>query len=221
MRSTWDELASDRDAYVGDPGRAEAELEGLFGRFGADPRGGTCVEVGCGPGRMTSFLAHRFDRVLAVDVSPAMLAHAREHVDDPRVEFRAVSGDRLDGVDDALADVLVCYLVLQHLPSRSLITRYLAEFARVLKPTGEAYVQLPVLNPGVRPRLWRALRSIVVPALARRGATSSAAFRGFRLTQNELDDALMRGGLRVLARASGEDAPYRYSRDIFLRLERA
>src|SRR5206468_5117760 len=49
MRATWDALASDPDAYVGDPTRGRLELEGLFDRLGADPRGGICVEVGCGP----------------------------------------------------------------------------------------------------------------------------------------------------------------------------
>src|SRR6476620_10939506 len=145
MRSTWDALAAEPDVFVGDPARGEAELDGLFGRLGGDPSGGTCVEVGCGPGRMTRFLSRRFNRVVAVDVSPAMLAQAREGVDAANVEFRAVSGERLDAVEDAIADVLVCYLVLQHLPSRDVIAGYFAEFARVLKPAGEAYVQLPVL----------------------------------------------------------------------------
>src|SRR6266498_3039258 len=150
IRATWDALASDPDAYVGDPERGRSELQGLFERLGADPRTGTCVEVGCGPGRMTGALAERFDRVLALDVSPAMLARARAAVPDERVEFRLVSGDRLDGVEDAVADVLVCYLVLQHLPTRAAVLAYLADFARVLTPGGEAFVQLPVLEQGRR-----------------------------------------------------------------------
>lgn len=220
MRSTWDALASDPDVFVGDPARAESELAALFGRLGGDPRGGTCVEVGSGPGRMTKFLAERFDRVVAVDVSPAMLAQARTQVPDDRVEFRAVDGDRLDTIDDAFGDVVVCYLVLQHLPDRAVIARYFAEFARIMKPTGEAYVQLPVLNAGLRPRAWRALRSLAVPLTAFRGPTSSASFRGFRLTEGELDDALARARLRVVKRVD-EPTPYRYSRDAFLRLERS
>ena len=74
MRRTWDALAgSESPVYVGDPATGAEELAGLFGRLGADPRGGVCVEVGCGPGRMTGALADRFDEVLALDVSPAML----------------------------------------------------------------------------------------------------------------------------------------------------
>ena len=48
MRATWDALASDPDAYVGDPARGREELDALFGRLGADPHGGTCIEVGSG-----------------------------------------------------------------------------------------------------------------------------------------------------------------------------
>ena len=219
MRATWDALAADPDAYVGDPGRGRSELQGLFERLGADPRGGTCVEVGCGPGRMTAALVERFDRVVAVDVSPAMVERARASVPDPNVDFRVVSGDRLDGVASGSADALVCYLVLQHLPKREPILAYLVEFARVLAPGGEAFVQLPVLDDGLRPRAWRAARSAVVP-LTSLGPTRRAEFRGYRLTRDELDAGLSRAGLHILATDIGPDAPYRYSHDLFLRLTR-
>jgi SAM-dependent methyltransferase len=221
MRSTWDALASDPDAYVGDPERGAEELDALFGRLGADPRGGTAVEIGCGPGRMTKHLARRFDRVIAVDVSPAMLDRARANVPDEHVEFRPVSGDRLETIADGCADVLVCYLVLQHLPRRDVVAGYISEFARVLAPGGEAFVQLPVLDAGVLPRAWRAARSALVPLTAFRGPTSSAAFRGFRLTARELERALANARLRAVARDTGPDAPYRFSRDVFLRLVHA
>lgn len=223
-RSTWDALAAGpTELYVGDPARGEEELAALFGRLGADPRGGLCVEVGCGPGRMTAALAARFDRVLALDVSPAMLARARAAVDAPNVEFLAVSGPRLDGVPDARADALVCYLVLQHLPGRDAILGELREFARVLAPGGSAFVQLPVLDRGPVPRVWRAARALAVPALARLGRDPerAAAFRGFRVTGPELERGLAAAGLRIAARERGPDAPYRWSRDVFLRLERA
>ncbi len=219
MRATWDALASDPDAYVGDPKRGRMELESLFERLGADPRGGTCIEVGCGSGRMTAALAERFDQVLALDVSPAMLERARVAVPDERVEFRTVSGERLDGVDDAIADVVVCYLVLQHLPTRATVLAYFSEFARVLAPGGEALVQLPVFDDGLRSRAWRALRSALVP-LTSLGPTRRREFRGYRLTRRELDAGLARVGLRVVATDVGPDAPYRFSRDLFLRLTR-
>jgi len=224
MRSTWDELAAVPELYVGDPGRGRQELESLFGRLGADPRGGTVVEVGCGSGRMTPLLAERFDRVVALDVSQAMLDRTRAAVGEAaNVELLLGSGERLDGVRDAVADTLVCYLVLQHLPRRELVLAYLSEFARVLAPGGEAFVQAPVLDGGLRPRAWRALRGLAVPVLwrLRRRPQDDPALRGTRLTRAELDRGLAGAGLRVLATDVGPDAPYRFSRDLFLRLARA
>jgi SAM-dependent methyltransferase len=217
MRRTWDALAAaGSSVYVGDPARGAEELAGLFGRLGADPRGGRCVEVGCGPGRMTGALAERFDEVLALDVSPAMLERARNAVTAPNVTFLLVSGDQLDGLDQGIADAVICYLVLQHLPSRAVVLAYLREFARVLAPGGEAFVQLPVLN-GSAGRLWRALRTPFVP-FGRR-PDRGAAFRGVRLTAAELDRGLAAAELRVLATDEGPSA-YRFCRDRFLRLTR-
>jgi SAM-dependent methyltransferase len=214
MRAVWDALAAgETEVYVGDPARGGEELASLFGRLGGDPLGGTCIEVGCGPGRMTRALAKRFDRVLAVDVSPAMLARARATTDAPNVEFLLVSGDRLDAVGDAIADAAVCYLVLQHLPRRSLVTAYLRELGRVLRPGGEAFVQLPVLDPGLAPQVWRALRS---PA----ARLSKPELRGVRLTRAEVDSAVRAAGLSVVASDEGPDSPYRFSTDLFLRLRR-
>jgi SAM-dependent methyltransferase len=223
MRTTWDELAErPPEVYVGDPSGARRELDDLFARLGAEPRGGTCVEIGSGPGRMTAYLAEHFDRVVALDVSPVMLERARAAVDASNVEFRAVSGERLDGVADGVADAVVCYLVLQHLPRRAVVLAYLHEIARVLAPAGEAYVQLPLLRRGVAPRAWRALRSVAVPALAvvSREPARRAAFRGVRLTGRELERGLADAGLLVVATDVGADAPYRHSVDRFLRLRR-
>jgi ubiquinone/menaquinone biosynthesis C-methylase UbiE len=222
MRTTWDAAAaSDRvEHYVGDPATARAELDSLFSRLGEDPNGGTCVEVGCGFGRMTGLLAERFDRVVALDVSPVMLERARAAVTAPNVEFVAVSGTNLEPVADASADVVVCYLVLQHLPGRDAIAGYLREFGRVLAPAGRAFAQLPVLGPGLRPRLWRAGRRVAVP-LARGGEPETRPeYRGFRLTRPELARALDSAGLKVAARDESQDSPYRYATEVFLRLER-
>jgi len=224
MRTTWDAAAaSDRvEHYVGDPATAASELESLFSRLGENPRGGTCVEVGCGFGRMTAPLAERFDRVIAVDVSPRMLDLARSSVPAANADFELVSGSSLDPVADGVADVLVCYLVLQHLPRRAVIEGYIREFTRVLAPEGRAFVQLPVLEDGARTRLWRAGRALAVPLLAARGGIARrAAYRGYRLTEDELEHALARAGLRAAARDESPTSPYRYAQEVFLRLERA
>jgi SAM-dependent methyltransferase len=224
MKDTWDAAAVSRDidAYVGDPATARAELEGLFGRLGEDPHGGVCVEVGCGPGRMTGLLAERFERVIAVDVSGEMLDRARRGAGAANVEFRRVAGDRLDSVEGAVADVLVCYLVLQHLPARRLVLGYLEEIGRVLAPRGRGFVQIPVLVRGLRPAAWRVARGLAVPVATwfDSGVSGQAAYRGSRLNERELEQGLAHAGLRVAARDESDVSPYRYAREVFLRLER-
>jgi SAM-dependent methyltransferase len=170
---------------------------------------------------MTQALVRRFDEVVAVDVSPEMVERARALA--PGACYVVVSGDRLDGVPSGWADVLVCYLVLQHLPTRRLVVGYLEEFARVLAPEGEAFVQLPVLGPGTRARLWRAFRSLAVPpgAVLSRRPTRKRAFRGVRLTRAELERGLTRAGLRVVTRDEMPSPTYRFSREVFLRLARS
>jgi hypothetical protein len=83
-------------------------------------------------------------------------------------------------------------------------------------------VQLPVLAAGWRPRAWRVVRSAVVPvtSLVRRDVTGRAAYRGTRLTEDELQRGLGAAGLQTAARDESAESPYRYARELFLRLER-
>ncbi len=120
-------------------------------------------------------------------------------------------------MDDGSADAVVCYLVLQHLPSGDVVRAHLREFARVLAPQGGG-LRPGTGAPGRHRRLRRALRTPLL-RLARR-PEHGAAFRGFRLTRRELDRALAGAGLRVLAEDEGPSA-YSHSRDRFLRLSRA
>ena len=68
--------------------------------------------------------------------------------------------------------------------------RYLREFARVLAPRGEAFVQLPVLDAGAcrgSGAPLRGLRSCRRLERLSRDPARASAFRGFRLTEAELD----------------------------------
>lgn len=226
MRQVWDAAArTGSEIYIGRWDAAAAQLDRLFGQLGAtiDPRA-VCVEVGCGAGRMTGELARRFREVVAVDVSPAMLEQAREHVRASNVRF-ALTGGLLDGIPDTSADIAVCFGVIQHLPTRRDVVRLFSEIARVLRPSGEALLQLPVLDGGLRPRAWRLRRSARLHLLPARTFESSPAYRGTRLTAAELDAALAAARLTVVRRVDGDDDPtlnsrYPYAQDTRLRVSR-
>ena len=220
MRRTWDALAAGETAvYVGDPATGASELAGLFGRLGGDPRGGTCVEVGCGPGRMTGALAERFDRVVAVDVSPAMLERARAAVTAPNVELRRASpATGSTASRTGVADALVCYLVLQHLPCARGRRRRTSASSRACSRPAARRSSSCLCSAAGRPRSGGAARGPLV-AVARAGPTTGAGLprlppdaRRARPRRSPTPDC------RSSPRTRGRP-PYRFSRDRFLRLD--
>jgi SAM-dependent methyltransferase len=95
---------------------------------------GVALDAACGTGRFAEFLAGLGHRVIGVDGSPDMLAHARRRVADG--EFHVGELDRLPLADDSV-DVIVCALALVHVPD---LEPVLAEFARVLRPGGDLVI---------------------------------------------------------------------------------
>ena len=225
-RETWDRVAgSRRNELIGDPQRGEEELRDLFSRLGGPPNGSRCLEIGCGTGRMTTSLGQQFEEVVAVDVSPKMIDQARAAVaarDVSGVRFQLVPGDSLRGVPDRWADVLVCYLVLQHFPTKKNVLSYFAEFERVLAPGGEAFVQLPLLAPHLKARALRAIRGAAVrlQAPVSTSPRCKPSYRGFRLTTDELRSALSGLMLEEVEVHRDASSPYRFCEEVFLRLRR-
>jgi len=95
---------------------------------------GVALDAACGTGRYAEFLAKCGHRVIGVDSSPDMLAHARRRV--PDGEFHLAELTRLPLPDDCV-DVIVCTLALTHVPR---LPPVLAEFARVLRPGGDLVI---------------------------------------------------------------------------------
>ena len=100
------------------------------------PRGMVVADLGCGAGFLTSFLADRGTRVIAVDHSARMLEAARPRVDAGQVEFRRGEMEQLPLQDDEV-DAAFANLVWHHLAD---VDRAAQEVARVVKPGGMAIV---------------------------------------------------------------------------------
>lgn len=102
-------------------------LAAVHARF---PSPGDAVDVGCGEGRWTAFVAERGWSVTAIDVDPVAIAASAEVTPSARYVLVDPKSKALP-VDDASADLAMCIEVkLMHEPW------LMAEFARVLRPGG-------------------------------------------------------------------------------------
>jgi SAM-dependent methyltransferase len=103
---------------------------------------GSCLEIGCGAGRITKQLAMSFDHVYAVDVSEDMIARARKAVDSRNVEFSHIDGLHLPQSDCSVSAIFSSH-VLQHLDSIDVGFSYFREFFRVLDAGGTIMIHFP------------------------------------------------------------------------------
>jgi SAM-dependent methyltransferase len=94
------------------------------------------ADVGCGPGRVAAFLARRGVRVVGFDLSPAMLAIARDA--HPGIELRQGRLTDLPVPDGALAGA-VCWYSIIHTPPEQLGAVW-AELRRTLAAGGHLLV---------------------------------------------------------------------------------
>lgn len=97
---------------------------------------GPVLDVGCGPGTVTAYLAERGVDVSGVDLSPRMIEHARRRY--PDCDFDVRSATELDLPDASLGGVLGWWSLF-NLP-RDVLPRVLASFARALVPGGQLIV---------------------------------------------------------------------------------
>lgn len=122
------------------------------------------LELGCGTGRIAVPLAAAGSRVTGVDISPAMLAAARDRAEGLRV--RLVEGDmRALDLGERFGAVFVPLGGLQHMTTADEVVAALATVARHLAPGGQAVVDVEAPHPddwlpGPRPLLQHWTRSL-------------------------------------------------------------
>ena len=100
MKKLWDKLAKTNSKYYinSDKGRGITEEEFrysgeidyddyiysdhdfLFERF-IRTRSSTCLEIGCGTGRMTEFISRDFRYVVGIDISGEMIKQAKQRLE--------------------------------------------------------------------------------------------------------------------------------------------
>jgi ubiquinone/menaquinone biosynthesis C-methylase UbiE len=143
------ELTSEADARTGygswsasydEPGNPIIALEepAVWSLVDQLPRG-RALDAACGTGRHAQHLAALGHEVVGVDLTPEMLARARETV--TGAEF--LEADLVDiPAHDGEFDIIVCGLALAHVAE---LDRAVGELARVLRPGG--HLVISVLHP--------------------------------------------------------------------------
>lgn len=101
---------------------------------------GPILDVGCGPGEVTAFLASHGVDIRGIDLSPEMVALARNK--HPSLQFDAGSMTALEVPDSSLGGVVAWYSTI-HIPDDQLLGVF-AEFARVLGPGGHLLLAFQV-----------------------------------------------------------------------------
>ncbi|MFB8247479.1 class I SAM-dependent methyltransferase [Streptomyces sp. NPDC055952] len=133
VRQSYDTVATAYAERVPDPVELDAVSRAMLAAFAEEVRaGGPVADVGCGPGKVTAYLAALGVPVFGVDVSPRMVELARAA--HPDVRFEVGSMTALDVGDGELGGVLA-YYATHHTPPRHLPAVF-TEFRRVLAPGG-------------------------------------------------------------------------------------
>jgi 2-polyprenyl-3-methyl-5-hydroxy-6-metoxy-1,4-benzoquinol methylase len=128
--------------------RTVSHLEAFAGRANISLPAGTCLELGCGTGRVTRHLASRFERVIAVDISPGNLDLCKQYLADAGVtnvvNLLLHEPEEISTLPEF--DFLFSTIVLQHNPppvQKFMITELLSK----LRAGGGLFVQLPTSTP--------------------------------------------------------------------------
>jgi SAM-dependent methyltransferase len=165
---------------------------------------GAALDFGCGVGRLTRALAPLFDTVTGVDISETMVSKARElNADLPNLSFERNDQPDLALFADRAFDFVVSDIVLQHLPDKSAVEAYLAEFVRVLRVGGLLVFQLPATLPlayRFQPRrtAYLIMRRLGVPAGMLYWRLGLHPNRMLAIPENHVTAVLRRGGGEVL-----------------------
>lgn len=135
LRDAWERNAAEWVVWARTPGHDS------YWRFHHEPffelvppPGRLTLDIGCGEGRVSRDLKERGHRTIGIDVTPAMVAAAREA--DPDGEYIVADASQLP-FEDGAADIAVAFMSLMDVDDMAAAVR---EAARVLEPGGRFVV---------------------------------------------------------------------------------
>lgn len=134
-RHSYDLVADRYAAEISDELGGKPLDRALLDAFAEVTAGARVIDLGCGPGHATAYLARHGAEVMGLDLSPTMCAVAHRATALP---FAAATMTALPVRSQAVAGILCLYAVI-HLNAPQRAAAY-TEFARVLRPGGHALI---------------------------------------------------------------------------------
>jgi len=118
------------------------ESEWLYQMFDL-PSSGVALDLGCGFGRTTSWMAQQYARVFASDISSVVLEEAKKNLQDmENIEFCLNEADSIpSAIEDESLDLVYIFTVFQHI-HREFAAGILKQVASALKPEGKVVFNL-------------------------------------------------------------------------------
>ena len=109
----------------------------------------TCLEIGCGVGRVTSYLAGAFSKVIATDISDKHLELAKTHLAEQGLQnVELQHWHNLDQMRHLpQVDAIMSVITLQHNPP-PIMAWMLSTLLSHLRSGGVAYLQIPTYKNG-------------------------------------------------------------------------
>jgi len=125
------------ETYDTDPNRTRELAGEVLRQVELPVAGSDIVEIGCGTGLNTEWLATQAASITALDFSEEMLRRAAARVEDPKARFIQHDVRTPWPLANDAADVIVAMLILEHVEH---LQPVFAEAARVLRPNGELFI---------------------------------------------------------------------------------
>lgn len=148
QKDLWEKLAKENARYYINSDQGRGISEGEFQASGKDTfikyifedpiftKFGSIVDLGCGSGRLTEFMAWKFREVIGTDISGEMIAQGKERLKNYKnVRLYETDGESIP-IPDESVEYVFSYLVFQHMKTREMVKKNFLEAYRVLQPQG-------------------------------------------------------------------------------------
>jgi SAM-dependent methyltransferase len=119
-------------------------LKNHLAQYGLDEMA-TCLELGCGAGRLTAALVRDFKKVYALDISPDRIKRCMMMLKSEKVSFHLLR-EPVFPIADRACSLCISTHVLQHVADTAVIEAYFREMLRVLRSGGCLLIHVPVIG---------------------------------------------------------------------------